>query len=248
MTAESVCGYYGAREERSQTLTMNPIIALDNNRDHQVNASYLYPRSSFVLARFLNVGHLRSPLDSHESPRVGVPVSILGHLTQVRPSQAGTSRQHLAVSSTPHSPTTAQPGLSSTSLAQSEYLLSKQMFPGYSVCSFGLVRASIQVIPSFPAQLVNSHKNEPDSPIAVDNVGSTSSQKRLKRPRPSQRNTVPEIVTTPTAPMKKLRLSPEKGSERSALPSKPGGDYFASVVTDSEEEEGEVISSCPGKP
>ena len=55
MTAESVCGSYGAREERSQILTMNPIIALDNNRDHQVNASYLYPRSSFVLARFLNV-------------------------------------------------------------------------------------------------------------------------------------------------------------------------------------------------
>ena len=115
------------------------------------NASYLYPRSSFVLARFLNVGHLRSLLDSHESPRVGVPVSILGHLTQVRPLQAGTSRQHLDVSFAPHSPTTAQPGLSSTSLAQSEYLLSKQMFPGYSVCSFGLVRASIQVMPSFPA-------------------------------------------------------------------------------------------------
>ena len=121
------------------------------------------------------------------------------------------------------------------------------MFPGHSVCSFSLVHASIQVILGFPAQLVNSHGNEPDSPMAVDNVGSTSSQKRLKRPRPSQRNVVPEIVTTPTAPMKKLRLSPEKGSERSALPSKPGGDYFASVLTDSEEEEGEVISDCSGK-
>ena len=122
------------------------------------------------------------------------------------------------------------------------------MFPGHSVCSFGLVHASIQVILGFPAQLANSHKNEPDSPMVVDNVGSTSSQKRLKRPRPSQRNVVPEVVTTPTAPMKKLRLSPEKGSERSALPSKPESNYFASVLTDTEEEEGELISCCPGKP
>jgi hypothetical protein len=122
------------------------------------------------------------------------------------------------------------------------------MFPGHSVCYFDLIHMSIQVTLEFPAQLVNPHKDDPGSPMVVDSVGSvptsTSPQKRLKRPRPPQRNAVPEVLETPTACMKKLRLSPEKGSECSSLPSKPGGDYFASVLTDSEEEEGKVISDC----
>lgn len=125
------------------------------------------------------------------------------------------------------------------------------MFPGYSVCSFNLIHTSVQVTFEFPVQLVNSHRDDPDSPMAVDDVGSTSkstsSQKRLKRPRPPQKNAVPEILETPTVPMKKLRLSPDKEPGRSALPSKPGGDYFASVLTDSEEEEGEVNSDGSGK-
>lgn len=98
----------------------------------------------------------------------------------------------------------------------------------------------------FPAQLANPHKDDVNSPMAVDDVGSASTlkspQKRLKRPYPPQRNAAPETLKTPTGPMKRLRLSPEKGFGHSASPSKPGGDYFASVLTDSEEEEGEVSS------
>jgi len=119
------------------------------------------------------------------------------------------------------------------------------MFPGHSVCSSDLIRTSIQVTFGFSAQLANSHKDDPDSPMAVDD--SISPQKRLKRPRPSQRNSAPEILKAPTTPMKKLRLSPEKGSGRSAFPLKTGSGYFTSVLTDSEEEEGEVINDCSGK-
>lgn len=52
---------------------------------------------------------------------------------------------------------------------------------------------------------------------------------------------VPEILKASTSPMKKLRPSLEKGPGRSASPAKPGGDYFASVLTDSEEGEGEAL-------
>jgi len=125
------------------------------------------------------------------------------------------------------------------------------MFPGHSVLPFALTQTSIQVTFEFPAQLVNSHKEVSNDSMMIDDTGSastsTSPQKRLKRPRPPLKNTVPEILKTPTSPMKKLRLSPEKGSGRSTSPSKPGGDYFASVVTDSEEEEGEVGSGRSGK-
>ena len=102
----------------------------------------------------------------------------------------------------------------------------------------------------FPAQLANPYKGDVDSPMAVDDAGSastsTSPQKRLKRPHPPQRNVVPETIKTPTGPMKRLRLSPEKGPGQSVSPLKPGGDYFASVLTDSEEEEGEVSSDRSG--
>jgi len=125
------------------------------------------------------------------------------------------------------------------------------MFPGHSVRLFALIQTSIYVTFEFPVQLVNSHKEVFDDSMVVDDTGSasasTSTQKRFKRPRPPQRNVVPEILKTPTSPMKKLRLSPEKGPGRSAPPLKPGGDYFASVVTDSEEEEGEVASDRSDK-
>ena len=125
------------------------------------------------------------------------------------------------------------------------------MFPGYSVCRFVLIYASNQVTSKFLAQLVNSQKDVADDFMAVDDTGppstSAAPQRRFKRPRPSQRNTVPEILETPTSAMKKLRFSPEKLLGRSASPSKPGGAYFASVVTDSEEEEGEIIRDPPGE-
>lgn len=104
----------------------------------------------------------------------------------------------------------------------------------------------------FPVQLANSRKDDADSSMLVDDVGFpstlTSPQRRLKRPHPPQRNAAPEIVKTPTGPMKRLRLSPEKGSGHSVSPLKPGGDYFASVLTDSEEEEGEVSGDRSGDP
>lgn len=96
-------------------------------------------------------------------------------------------------------------------------------------------------------QLVNQHKDTYDSPMVVDGIGqgSTSAQKRLKRPRPPRGNSsIPEGLKTPTSSMKRLRISPEKGS---VSPSKPGGDYFSSVHTDSEEEEGEVDSQRSGE-
>lgn len=111
---------------------------------------------------------------------------------------------------------------------------------------------SIQVTFEFPAQLLNPQKDDADSSMMVDIVGyastSTSPQKRIKRPLPPQRTTAPETVKTPTSTMKKLRLSPEEGSGRSTSPLKPGGDYFASVLTDSEEEEGEVTRDRSGEP
>jgi hypothetical protein len=55
---------------------------------------------------------------------------------------------------------------------------------------------------------------------------------------------VPEALKTPTSSMKRLKISPEKGS---VSPSKPGSDYFSSVRTDSEEEEGEVNSERSGE-
>lgn len=99
------------------------------------------------------------------------------------------------------------------------------------------------------AQLVNPREDTADNSMAVDSIGQSSTSttpKRLKRPRPPQRTATLEVFKTPTSPMKRLRLSPEKGPGRPTSPSKPGGYYFASVVTDSEEEEGEVTgdSSC----
>jgi hypothetical protein len=97
-------------------------------------------------------------------------------------------------------------------------------------------------------QLANPHKDVPDSPTVYEETGpvSTSTQRRLKRPRPPARIAAPGVLRTPTSAVKKLRLSPEKKSAHPASPSKPGGDYFASVLTDSEEE-GEVHSfGCLG--
>ena len=46
--------------------------------------------------------------------------------------------------------------------------------------------------------------------------------------------------------MKRLKLSPEKGSASSVSPLKLEGDYFSSILTDSEEEEGDVNCDGPG--